>query len=725
MSATRGTVGDREDTIRVLHVDDDSAFADVTETFIEREDDQITVEVETSASEGLDRLTEEQIDCIVSDYNMPGMNGIEFLQAVRDDYPTLPFILFTGKGSEAIASEAISAGVSDYLQKGSGSEQYELLCNRIENLVEKHRAKKNYRELFESVHVGLTIHDPETGVITKVNPAFEDFTGYDQDELVGTHPGNLSPEGSPFTREKANDLIQKTLEEGPQTFEWQDRTTTGGDQWVEVNLKETTIDGQQRILAIVQDITERKEREQKLATTKQKFETVFENSNDALVIIDVEADEFLDCNPAAADLVGYSREELLSMSPSDLHPHNLQKFSEFAETALEEGYGWIDELTCYAKDDTVIPAEVSAATCEIDGRTYLINSIRDISERKARERELEETVSRLQTVIETVPSAVFLADRDDQIALMSEFGKELLGLEDETVEGRKVNEVGSDVLPSKTIEQIEQMHQKTIKTEQQIEKQLELPTPDGPRTVQAITAPYYAGMDEPAGICGVAVDITKQKSRERELAAMNERLEEFASVVSHDLRSPLRIANGQLELAREECESEYLDAVADAHDRMNTLIDDLLTLARNGEQVGELQPVAFAEICETCWSTIETAGATLVIESERRVQADRGRLKQLFKNLFKNAVEHGGEDVTVTVGEIDDGFYIEDDGSGLPDNERNQLFESGYSTTKDGNGLGLSIVKKIVDAHGWEIHVTDSSDGGARFEVTNVDSGVT
>jgi signal transduction histidine kinase len=114
-----------------------------------------------------------------------------------------------------------------------------------------------------------------------------------------------------------------------------------------------------------------------------------------------------------------------------------------------------------------------------------------------------------------------------------------------------------------------------------------------------------------------------------------------------------------------------------------------------------------------------------VIESERRVQADRGRLKQLFENLFKNAVEHGGEDVTVTVGEIDNGFYIEDDGSGLPDNEGNQLFESGYSTTKDGNGLGLSIVKKIVDAHGWEIHVTDSSDGGARFEVTNVNSGVT
>src|SRR6056297_1808310 len=125
--------------IQILHVDDDPSITDLTGTFLEREDDRFAVETATSADEGLERINDRPPDCIVSDYNMPGMNGIEFLQAVRERYPDLPFILFTGKGSEAVASDAISVGVTDYLQKGSGTERYELLANRIRNAVRARR----------------------------------------------------------------------------------------------------------------------------------------------------------------------------------------------------------------------------------------------------------------------------------------------------------------------------------------------------------------------------------------------------------------------------------------------------------------------------------------------------------------------------------------------------------------------------------------------------------
>ena len=121
--------------IRILHVDDEPDFADLVKTLLKREDDRFTVETATNADEGLERIHDRPPDCVVSDYNMPGMDGIEFLRALREEHPNLPFILFTGKGSEDVAGDALRADATDYIQKQSGSEQYELLANRIENAV--------------------------------------------------------------------------------------------------------------------------------------------------------------------------------------------------------------------------------------------------------------------------------------------------------------------------------------------------------------------------------------------------------------------------------------------------------------------------------------------------------------------------------------------------------------------------------------------------------------
>jgi len=196
-------------------------------------------------------------------------------------------------------------------------------------------------------------------------------------------------------------------------------------------------------------------------------------------------------------------------------------------------------------------------------------------------------------------------------------------------------------------------------------------------------------------------------------------LDEFASVVSHDLRNPLNVAAGRLELARVECDSEHFAAIDTAHDRMQTLIDDLLTLARQDEAT-DVEPVSLPTVTEDCWQTVATIDATLAVETERTIRADRSRLQQLFENLFRNAIEHAGADVTVTVGEISEtnGFYVEDDGPGIPVEDRKQVFEAGYSTNDEGTGFGLRIVREIVEAHGWNIRITDGPDGGARFEIT-------
>jgi len=218
--------------------------------------------------------------------------------------------------------------------------------------------------------------------------------------------------------------------------------------------------------------------------------------------------------------------------------------------------------------------------------------------------------------------------------------------------------------------------------------------------------------------------------RERELKRKNERLEQFASVVSHDLQSPLNVADLRLELAMRECDSEHLEDVALAIDRMETLTGDLLTLAQAGQRVDEVEPVDLAALVRTCWQTVETADATLAVETGRTVRADRNRLQQLLANLVGNAVKHGStssrarsdDAVTVTVGGLKNGFYVVDDGPGIPPEEREQVFEHGYTTAEDGTGFGLAIVADIVEAHGWEIDVTESDEGGARFEVTGVES---
>ena len=240
------------------------------------------------------------------------------------------------------------------------------------------------------------------------------------------------------------------------------------------------------------------------------------------------------------------------------------------------------------------------------------------------------------------------------------------------------------------------------------------------RVYQVSNSPFLSG-DITTGQLITFTDVTEREFYRQELEQKNEQLENFASVVSHDLRNPLNVAKGRLELAQAECDSEHLDLAVQAQHRIEELIDDLLTLAREGERVGDREAVNVADVATACSQTVETAEATIVTQFDRTIQADQSRLRQMLENLIRNAIEHGSADVTVTVGELEDGFYVEDDGRGIPEAQREHVFDVGYSATDDGTGFGLSIVKQIVDAHGWDIHVTEGTDGGARFEINGVE----
>jgi PAS domain S-box-containing protein len=451
-----------------------------TATVIERENDRLDVTAATGVEAGLARL-DDAVDCVVAGYDLSDGTGLDLLRAVREQSPDLPFVLFTDAGSEAVASEAISAGVTDYIRRDETMGERRSLSNSVRTAVERHRER---RELADR---RIERRRSER----RLDAVFED-----PKMLVGV----LSPDG----------------------------------------------------------------RLRKANRTAMKF---------------VDADH--------ADLVGEPFSET-PWWPDDLRGDVRR---------------WIDR----AADGEYVAYEADHGHTEGDRRS-VSGTIRPVT--------------------------------------------------DET--GAVVSLIAS------------------------------------------------------------ARDITERRAHERELQRRNERLSDVASIVSHDLRSPLNVATGHLAIANDG-DDDHLAEVAHALGRMEELVDDLLTLVHEGERVSELETVDLASTVEDCWRNVSTTERAPTIDTDLVVRADPDQLRHLLENLLGNALRHGGADVTVTVGPLDDGFYVADDGPGIPEADRDTVFDSGYSTAAEGTGVGLAIVQHIVDAHDWSVAVTESEAGGTRFEITGVE----
>jgi PAS domain S-box-containing protein len=447
---------------------------------IERENDRFDVTAAAGVEEAMARL-DGATDCVVAGYDLPDGTGLDLLRAVRERSPDLPFVLFTDAGDEAVASEAISAGVTEYIRRDDAADGYPSLSNSVRTTVERHRerreiaARRTERRrserrldaVFEDPKMLVGVLSPD-GRLRKANRTAMEFVDADHAELVG----------EPF----------------PETPWWPDDLRGDVRRWID----------------------------------------------------------------RAAD-------------------------GEYV--AYEADHGHI------GGDRRSVSGTIRPVTDETGAVVSLIASARDITERRAHERELQRR---------------------------------------------------------------------------------------------------------------------------------NERLSDVASIVSHDLRSPLNVATGHLAIANDG-DDDHLAEVAHALDRMEELVDDLLTLVHEGERVSELEAVDLATTVEDCWRNVSTTERAPTVDTDLVVRADPDQLRHLLENLLGNALRHGGADVTVTVGPLDDGFYVADDGPGIPEADRDTVFDSGYSTAAEGTGFGLSIVQSIVDAHDWSVAVTESEAGGTRFEITGVE----
>jgi PAS domain S-box-containing protein len=583
--------------IDVLHVDDDPSVLDLAEAYFERELDAAAVTSVTDPEAALDRLDGDSFDCIVSDYDMPEMDGLEFFEAIPERHRKIPFVLYTGKGSEEIASQALNVGVTGYFQKG-GPEQLRRLANRVDQAADEYRTKEiadRYSTVIEALGYPVYVVD-ETGVFRFVNEPFAELTGYDREEIIGEKPGFIK--GDAAVQEAEDRLGTILSDDGPDVQHFAvDIVPKEGepipcrDHMAALPYEGDSFDGS---VGILRDVSDERERRAELETKTRALDeapvgiTITDPTQEDNPMVYV-SDRFV-------EMTGYGREESIGVNCRFLQgPDTEEESVQALREAIDADEPTTVELLNYRKDGTEFWNRVSIAP------------IRDA---------------------------------------------------------------------------------------------------DG-------TVTHWVGFQE---------DITAFKDRETALERQNDRLDSFASIVSHDLRNPLNVAQGRVELARDASgDAANLDAALDALDRMESIVERTLALAREGETVGDPERVDLAEVVADSWSTVDTADATLSVETEREVLADPDRLRNLFENLMRNAVDHAGSDVSIRVADLSDGFFVEDDGPGIDSAVADSLFEPGESGTAGNTGFGLAIVQEIATAHGWTVAATTGEDGGARFEVRGVD----
>lgn len=358
---------------------------------------------------------------------------------------------------------------------------------------------------------------------------------------------------------------------------------------------------------------------------------------------------------------------------------------------------------------------------EING--ILVNS-RDISQRKQQENQFQALAEEYRMLLANVNDSIFfltveLADGEYAFRFerLNRAYEKQTGITTEEVQGKTPTEVfGEDAGAD-----LHANYRRCANAREPISYEEELPVETDARFWQTVLTPVIT-KGEVTQIIGITRDTTERVKQERQLRNQKERLDEFASVVSHDLRNPLSIAQGRTDLLATDCDSKHLGPIIRSLDRMEEIVADTLTLARQGQVISDTEPIKLVNIVGVCWKNVRTEEATIEIEDEVTIAGDRERLKNVFENLFRNALEHGGSAVTIRVGQIDNhGLYVEDTGPGIPKEAREAVFDPGHTSASGGTGFGLTIVKRVAEAHGWQVTIVDGTDGGARFEFTDVD----
>jgi len=628
----------------------------------------------------------------------------------------------------------------------------------FQDVTERKAREREYRELAEEYEAlldtsgdAIFLLDVETTdgdpgfEFARLSPGYETQTGLTTEEVRGLTPRDVF--GDERGAELEANYTRCVERRAPISYREELNVADDARFW-ETSLAPVTVDGEiVRIVGIARNVTEQVERERDLETTNQRLEAFIEATPLTVMEIDA-AGTVTRWNDEAENMFGWSREEVLGEPNPIVSDEHQAEFASHRERALSGERIRGKEIRRETKDGEELDLLLSVAPiADPDGETDTILAVlEDITEQKQLEkklRSLQETAQRLsgaqagdeigdiaaEAVVEILGfdlTGVWeYADQPDALVPLttSPATTEVLGELPRVASGESP---AWNAFEAGDLRIYDDLQAEGVLGESDTNLEHGLFVPLGEFGMIGVGTPQHEPFSETDldlfQILGATVEAAfARASREVELQRQNERLDEFASVVAHDLRNPLSVAIGFLEVVEETGDLQYVDRIESAHDRMERLIGDLLTLARGETTISETEEINLETVTTEAWGYVDTAEATLTVDDTvSTVAGDGSRLAQLFENLFRNAIEHGGSGVEVRVGLLDagDGFYVEDDGRGIQPEKRDEVFDHGVTSREGGTGFGLSIVADIAKAHGWTVRVTDSSEGGARFEFT-------
>ncbi len=567
-------------------------------------------------------------------------------------------------------------------------------------------------------------------VVTDWDPRLESWTNVSPAEATGARLWDLLPE---WNETELQELCREVRDAGDPTTT--DLYHSPTDAWLDV--RAVPLDG--GVELFVRDITDYKQTEQ-LEGPSERFEDTLERITDAFFALDNE-ERFVLLNSRAEDVLDVEEAEVTGVRFWDAFPAAISTsfYSKFTEamqsqepTSFEEHYRPRDrwfEVNAYPSEEglSVFLRDVTEQVQLQQKLESLHDLTRELIVAESDTEIAEGTVEATEEILDFQLAVVWryndATDKLDPLAWSE-------AIDDRVEEMRPLGQDSEfiwEVYESSESRELGFVPATTSTSHHPGKVTSELLVPVGEYGVIAAYSDERNAFDETDVelfrlLASTVESAFARTLRERQLAQRNERLNDFASVVSHDLRNPLNIASAHAELARDADDpAPHIEKIDSSLARMEDLIEDLLARAR-GDQDLDREPIALAEIARSAWESVDTAQATLDIEDDARFDADPERLRQLFENLIRNAIDHGREDVTIRIGATDDGFYVADDGPGVPPKKREEIFEQGVSHSEDGTGYGLAIVTDIVDGHGWTIAVDDSWADGARFAIGSVRS---
>ncbi len=392
--------------LRILHVDDDPGILEVSKSILELESN-FEVDTASSVDEAFKKLEKRTYDAVISDYEMPQKNGLQFLQELREKHNSIPFAIFTGRGREEVAIKALNLGADGYYNKqGSTETVYGELTHGIRLATERAKAKKaleesesRYRTLMEQAGEAIFVYNVN-GQVVNVNQQACASLGYTREELFSMNIKDIDAEAA--ENRKVGLFWPKLLAGQSVTFETTHKRKDGSVFCVEATLGRTILDKKTLIIGIVRDATERKKMETVLRLSEEKFRRLFEEALDAIFVADAETGILVDCNRAACELVGKEKTEIVCTHQRILHPpeKNEGEFSRVFQRHLGEKEGQVLESRVITKNGEIRDVAIKANTFKLGNKTLLQGIFRDITERKNAEEALSGVMDQLVLVNE-------------------------------------------------------------------------------------------------------------------------------------------------------------------------------------------------------------------------------------------------------------------------------------------------------------------------------------